>query len=86
MSTTQLLRRDPVTTVLTWQVVGSFDALFHTGYGQLLLLKLAVLAAVLLIAQRSRGCSVTWSRASRTSTGRGTRSRGGSPCRAAPIS
>ncbi|MGW3116972.1 copper resistance CopC/CopD family protein [Streptomyces sp. NPDC001107] len=41
--------------VLTWQVVGSFDALFHTGYGQLLLVKLAVLAAVLLIAQRSRG-------------------------------
>ena len=41
--------------VLTWQVVGSFDALFHTGYGRLLLLKLAVLALVLLIAQRSRG-------------------------------
>ncbi|MEU6257445.1 copper resistance protein CopC [Streptomyces sp. NPDC047043] len=41
--------------VLTWQVIGSFDALFHTGYGRLLLLKLAVLALVLLIAQRSRG-------------------------------
>ncbi|WP_406441849.1 copper resistance protein CopC/CopD [Streptomyces sp. NBC_01613] len=41
--------------VLTWQVVGSFGALFHTDYGRLLLLKLAVLAAVLLIAQRSRG-------------------------------
>jgi copper transport protein len=41
--------------VLTWQVVGSFDALFHTDYGRLLLLKLAVLALVLLIAQRSRG-------------------------------
>ncbi|MGW2717187.1 copper resistance CopC/CopD family protein [Streptomyces sp. NPDC001492] len=41
--------------VLTWQVVGSFDALFHTGYGRLLLVKLAVLAAVLLIARRSRG-------------------------------
>ncbi|MFF7986275.1 copper resistance CopC/CopD family protein [Streptomyces sp. NPDC007901] len=40
--------------VLAWQVVGSFGALFHTGYGRLLLLKLAVLAAVLLIAQRSR--------------------------------
>lgn len=42
-------------TVLAWQVVGSFDALFGTGYGRLLLLKLALLAAVLLIAQRSRG-------------------------------
>lgn len=41
--------------VLTWQVVGSFGALVHTDYGRLLLLKLAVLAAVLLIAQRSRG-------------------------------
>ncbi|MFG2129403.1 copper resistance CopC/CopD family protein [Streptomyces sp. NPDC048751] len=41
--------------VLTWQVVGSFDALVDTGYGRLLLLKLAVLAAVLLIARRSRG-------------------------------
>ncbi|MET8472141.1 CopD family protein [Streptomyces sp. NPDC006422] len=41
--------------VLTWQVVGSFDALFTTGYGQLLLVKLALLAVVLLIAQRSRG-------------------------------
>ncbi|CAM5545821.1 copper resistance CopC/CopD family protein [Streptomyces purpurascens] len=41
--------------VLTWQVVGSFDALVGTGYGRLLLIKLAVLAAVLLIAQRSRG-------------------------------
>ncbi|MEU6143938.1 copper resistance protein CopC [Streptomyces sp. NPDC047081] len=41
--------------VLTWQVVGSFGALLHTGYGRLLLLKLAVLALVLLLAQRSRG-------------------------------
>ncbi|OIK02875.1 copper resistance protein [Streptomyces monashensis] len=40
--------------VLAWQIVGSFGALFHTGYGRLLLLKLAVLAAVLLIAQGSR--------------------------------
>jgi putative copper export protein/methionine-rich copper-binding protein CopC len=40
--------------VLAWQVVGSFGALFSTGYGQLLLIKLSVLAAVLLIAQRSR--------------------------------
>ncbi|MFJ8143083.1 copper resistance CopC/CopD family protein [Streptomyces sp. NPDC096013] len=41
-------------TVLAWQVVGSFGALFSTGYGQLLLVKLALLAGVLLIAQRSR--------------------------------
>ena len=41
--------------VLTWQVVGSFDALVDTGYGRLLVLKLALLAAVLLIAGRSRG-------------------------------
>ncbi|MFF4500583.1 copper resistance protein CopC [Streptomyces sp. NPDC001401] len=41
--------------VLTWQVVGSFGALVDTGYGRLLLLKLAVLTLVLLIAQRSRG-------------------------------
>ncbi|MFE4723036.1 copper resistance D family protein, partial [Streptomyces sp. NPDC056728] len=40
--------------VLAWQVVGSFGALFSTGYGQLLLIKLSALAAVLLIAQRSR--------------------------------
>jgi hypothetical protein len=40
--------------VLAWQVVGSFSALFDTDYGQLLLSKLAVLAAVLLIAQGSR--------------------------------
>ncbi|MGW7820044.1 copper resistance CopC/CopD family protein [Streptomyces puniciscabiei] len=40
--------------VLAWQVVGSFGALFHTGYGRLLLLKLAILAAVLLIARGSR--------------------------------
>ncbi|WP_406439117.1 copper resistance protein CopC [Streptomyces sp. NBC_00631] len=40
--------------VLTWQIVGSFGALVDTGYGRLLLLKLAVLAVVLLIAQSSR--------------------------------
>ncbi|WP_405483565.1 copper resistance CopC/CopD family protein [Streptomyces sp. NBC_00009] len=40
--------------VLAWQVVGSFGALFATGYGRLLLIKLAVLAVVLLIAQHSR--------------------------------
>ncbi|MHC3467387.1 copper resistance CopC/CopD family protein [Streptomyces sp. 7R007] len=41
--------------VLAWQVVGSFGALLDTGYGRLLLIKLAVLGLVLLIAQRSRG-------------------------------
>ena len=40
--------------VLAWQVVGSFSALFDTGYGHLLLIKLAVLGAVLVGAQRSR--------------------------------
>jgi putative copper export protein len=42
--------------VLSWQVVGSWDALFGTGYGQLLLIKLGVLAVVLAIAQLSK----TW--------------------------
>ncbi|MFI6694759.1 copper resistance CopC/CopD family protein [Streptomyces sp. NPDC050433] len=40
--------------VLSWQVLGSFGALFDTHHGRLLLIKLALLAAVLLIAQRSR--------------------------------
>ncbi|UIX33646.1 copper resistance CopC/CopD family protein [Streptomyces sp. GQFP] len=40
--------------VLAWQVVGSYDALLHTSYGQLLLVKTAVLAGVLLAAQCSR--------------------------------
>lgn len=40
--------------VLAWQVVGSYDGLLHTSYGHLLLVKTAVLAAVLLIAQSSR--------------------------------
>lgn len=40
--------------VLAWQVVGSYDGLLHTSYGHLLLVKAAVLAAVLLIAQSSR--------------------------------
>ncbi|MEV0218597.1 copper resistance protein CopC [Streptomyces sp. NPDC050704] len=40
--------------VLAWQVVGSYNALLHTSYGQLLLVKTAVLALVLLAAQRSR--------------------------------
>ncbi|WP_314173860.1 copper resistance CopC/CopD family protein [Streptomyces winkii] len=41
--------------VLSWQVLGSFGALFGTSYGQLLLLKVALLTVVLLVAQRSRG-------------------------------
>ncbi|MEV6169566.1 copper resistance protein CopC [Streptomyces sp. NPDC051954] len=40
--------------VLAWQVVGSYDALLHTSYGQLLLIKTAVLGAVLVAAQCSR--------------------------------
>ncbi|UUU33420.1 CopD family protein [Streptomyces sp. CA-210063] len=40
--------------VLAWQVVGSYDALLHTSYGQLLLLKTGVLAVVLVAAQCSR--------------------------------
>lgn len=40
--------------VLAWQVVGSYDALLHTSYGQLLLVKGAVLGGVLVAAQCSR--------------------------------
>ncbi len=40
--------------VLAWQVVGSYDALLHTSYGQLLLLKTGVLGVVLLAAFASR--------------------------------
>jgi len=40
--------------VLAWQVVGSYDALLHTSYGQLLLVKTAVLGGVLPAAQCSR--------------------------------
>ncbi|KOV60357.1 hypothetical protein ADL01_33140 [Streptomyces sp. NRRL WC-3618] len=40
--------------VLAWQVVGSYDALLHTSYGQLLLVKAAVLGGVLVAAQCSR--------------------------------
>ncbi|WP_328363379.1 copper resistance protein CopC/CopD [Streptomyces sp. NBC_00457] len=40
--------------VLAWQVVGSYDALLHTSYGQLLLVKTAVLGGVLAAAQCSR--------------------------------
>jgi putative copper export protein/methionine-rich copper-binding protein CopC len=44
--------------VLAWQLVGSVDALLHTSYGHLLLVKVALLAVVLLLAQRSK----TWVR------------------------
>ncbi|MEW2399791.1 copper resistance protein CopC [Streptomyces sp. NPDC046862] len=40
--------------VLAWQVVGSYDALLHTSYGHLLLLKTGVLAAVMVAAWFSR--------------------------------
>ncbi|MEH0419216.1 copper resistance CopC/CopD family protein [Streptomyces sp. B21-083] len=40
--------------VLAWQVVGSYDALLHTSYGHLLLVKTAVLGTVLVAAQGSR--------------------------------
>ncbi|WP_078662635.1 copper resistance CopC/CopD family protein [Streptomyces bicolor] len=40
--------------VLAWQVVGSYDALLHTSYGHLLLLKTGVLGIVLLAALVSR--------------------------------
>ncbi|MEV0640012.1 CopD family protein [Streptomyces sp. NPDC050619] len=40
--------------VLAWQVVGSYDALLHTSYGHLLLIKTAVLGGVLLAAYASR--------------------------------
>lgn len=41
--------------VLAWQTVGTLGRVFTTVYGLTLLTKLAVLAAVLLIAQGSRG-------------------------------
>ncbi|MEU6353223.1 copper resistance protein CopC [Streptomyces sp. NPDC047072] len=40
--------------VLAWQVVGSYDALLHTSYGHLLLVKTAVLGGVLVAAYASR--------------------------------
>lgn len=41
-------------TVLAWQVVGSVHALVHTSYGHTLLIKLALVAFVLLLAQHSK--------------------------------
>jgi putative copper export protein len=40
--------------VLGWQVVGSVGAVFTTDYGRLLLVKLAIFALVLGIAQLSK--------------------------------
>lgn len=40
--------------VLAWQVVGSYDALLHTSYGHLLLLKTGALGVVLLAALAGR--------------------------------
>lgn len=40
--------------VLSWQVVGSWHALFATSYGHLLLIKIALVALVLTAASRSR--------------------------------
>jgi copper transport protein len=40
--------------VLAWQVVGSVGKVFTTDYGRLLLVKLAIFALVLVIAQASR--------------------------------
>jgi copper transport protein len=44
--------------VLAWQIVGSYDALLHTSYGHLLLLKTGVLGVVLVAAW----CSRQWTR------------------------
>jgi len=40
--------------VLAWQSLGSVDALLHTDYGRILLVKIAVLAVVLAAAQASK--------------------------------
>ncbi|MGQ0742838.1 MAG: copper resistance D family protein [Acidimicrobiales bacterium] len=41
-------------TVMSWLLVRSWGSLFNSDYGQTLLLKLAVVAALLAVAQRSR--------------------------------
>jgi len=43
-------------TVMAWQLVGGFGALFHTGYGELLLTKIGLVAVILTVAWGSR----TW--------------------------
>jgi putative copper export protein len=40
--------------LLAWQVVGSVHDLLHTSYGHTLLLKLALVTAVLALAQHSK--------------------------------
>ncbi|EWM11301.1 LigA protein [Kutzneria sp. 744] len=40
--------------VLAWQTLGSVDALLHTDYGRILLVKIGVLAVVLAAAQASK--------------------------------
>jgi copper transport protein len=43
-----------------WREVGSVSALIHTGYGRLLLAKVAILLIVIGVARRSRGLVATW--------------------------
>jgi copper transport protein len=43
-------------TVMAWQLIGGFGALFHTGYGELLLTKIGLVAVILTAAWGSR----TW--------------------------
>ncbi|CAM3897643.1 copper resistance CopC/CopD family protein [Smaragdicoccus niigatensis] len=40
--------------ILGWRIVGSWDALFHTGYGQVLLAKVALVAVAVAIAYVNR--------------------------------
>jgi copper transport protein len=40
--------------VLAWHLVGSVNALLHSSYGHLLLVKVGIVAAVLLLAQHSK--------------------------------
>ncbi|NUR29545.1 MAG: copper resistance protein CopC/CopD [Catenulispora sp.] len=40
--------------VLAWHLIGSMDALLHSSYGHLLLVKVGIVAAVLLVAQHSK--------------------------------
>ena len=40
--------------LLAWRLVGSLDALLHTGYGQILLVKLSIFAVLLLLGLASK--------------------------------
>ena len=40
--------------LMAWQVLGSVDALLHSGYGQILLVKIGILLVVLAAAQASK--------------------------------